>query len=150
MTLNEELSAAVSKHLPSVVGEQLKMLLAEGEHSKRKLDTERGLNAALSKRVAELEAREKQELELQKLERELAKRETAVVEREISCRVAEAVMKERDARLADLKEVTLAVFANNRYKHTVTEDVIVPMQGQNGCPGYTVTVPTTKKIEGES
>lgn len=143
--MNADIIDAINKNLPSAVGEVLRKRLEQAaDLEKRFADLEGKYNDVAKERnrlvdvvtqgktIAEREAAADKKLE------ELKKKEIAA---------ALIDLREHHAqeRVQELKELTLAVFANSRMKYSTTERVMHPIQpfGTNQY-GTTVTGENTK------
>lgn len=145
--LHEKLMGEVKKHLPQLVGAELQEVLEQAKKDAAEVkDLKERLDAQI-KKVGKLEV----DLSVAKA---LNKRADDLDAQARAQEVRAAVMLEREvsmaARLADLKEVTLAVFANSRFKYSESGSVPLMMPGQNGCQPYVASGAVTKHAEGTS
>jgi len=156
--LMAQMDALVREHLPEKVGatlrkelDRLEKVEEELEATDRKLkQTEHNLFlvSELKLKKEDLDARE---VEISAKEKALAAQERIL---DIKKEVMAAVAAERDLRIADLKQVTTSVFANNRFKYERSghHDVVNPdSYGPDGCyhGPTTATVQHNETVEGE-
>lgn len=109
-----DIQDAINKNLPTQVGEALKKRLEEADKNDRLIVEYKAEETRLRAEVSRLK-------NLDDIAKTFATRESALVKAERVLEIAQAVSKVRDEvtgnRLADLKEVVLAVFANSKFKY---------------------------------
>lgn len=112
-----EFQDVIRKNLPAHLGDELQKLLADGVTTKQKLaDTTHSLRSKNAE-CEELNRRVTSERKLIEREEAVKKREDEVLKREIKMELNEYKVTAAAERIADLKAVTLAVFANNQFKY---------------------------------
>lgn len=118
--------------LPAHLSDELQKVLTEGQQCKRALDEERQIHARTKSKVEDLDKQLSAHRPLAEREVNVAVRERDVAKREQDCRHNEVRLECANARLVDLKEITLAVFQNNHFKYQRTGEtdkpVLVPGQ----------------------
>jgi cell division protein FtsB len=131
-TLTAEINEAIRTHLPGFVGAQLREVLEKGERNAADLKKANEHIAKLTEENKRLATTIEQITHNMVEQAELDKREKAVTEREIRQEVSDLKVTMLKERVADLKEVTLAVFANNRYKYSERAEVPFAAPHPNG------------------
>jgi len=127
-----QIDKAVREHLPEKVGKLLRERLDQLDALEKKCKDQAKQLEGLDERIAlankiihREEAVKRREDNIDAVEADLAEKQWAVA-------IKEAVCEERKKAYGDMKEITLAVFANSRFKYAYSEDGSVPVRGSNG------------------
>lgn len=154
MDITQDIQKAIENQLPSAVGDVLKQRLQQAETDANKVAAlESSLKTTRQERDTLLEINKNATAAFDKLSHDysdILDREAAVTIREKEMFLNELRVQMYQERIADLKQVTLAVFANNKYKYT--ESGFVPCYNPPTSPGgmgYTSQQNTSKTVEGE-
>jgi len=139
--LQEKIREAIDTSLPTEVGTALKQRLEQADRdAEAVVEMTEGIRKkndimqSQEHMIAELKANEKIAAELDAREREITLREKLIELKE----------QHANARVADMRSLVEAVFANNRFKYSMTGQV--PVADGNGC---VYSQPTTRDVEGE-
>ena len=133
MNITAEIKEVIRQNLPAAVGEELRAALTRLDELENKVVPQQALqisnlNAKLAKDMG-VEFREQKAAER---ERTVDAREIAVTKREIEIKIIEVKLECAAQRVADLKEVTLSVFANARFKYSESGCTTVGATDRNG------------------
>jgi hypothetical protein len=144
MALETDISDALTRNLPQSVGAVLRDRLAEADKNEAALKSANGSLKKLEERLADLLRREKFDYELIERANKLGAAEAALALREATIKLREECAQ---LRVSDMKELTLAVFANNRFKYSSTGYESVPVMNA----GYQSLQQTTRgtAVEGQ-
>ena len=130
--LTAQLDAAVRQHLPEKVGKLLRERLDQLEALEAQIATQ-------AKRIGLLDIKAKAAENIARREEDVARREedVAAVEAELAERqqdvaIKEAVCETREKTYGDMKEITLAVFANSKFKYDYAESGMAPVRDTAG------------------
>jgi len=114
MSITQDLKEQIAKHLPGMVGDQLKQRLIQADEDARTVVMLR--DAVIQRDKAMSEANE-----LKAFEQTVMARETAVAKSEQDLKLREALIqlreKHADERVKELRCVVADVFANSRMKY---------------------------------
>ncbi len=131
---------AIRSTLPTQIGEELQKVLKEAEENKKALYYEKHEHNGTKQKLQELERRVVSQTEIEKRVQSVIDRETKVTLREHAAELNEYKVTAATQRVADLKEVTLAVFANSKFKYERSSSGNAPVAtnpGQGVSSGYT-------------
>ena len=143
--LSDEINQSIQKHLPMAVGEELRAVLNRAAETSKEAERQKVLADQRYVKIQELEAKLSESRDLDSRLAKLNELDKSLREREFKVLVAEKVHEERVERIRDLKEVTMSVFSNNRFKYTETGSVPIMRPGN----AYPVYHSSTKTTEGE-
>lgn len=148
MNITPEITKAIESQLPAAISSiiverlsQVSSLESQLAEARRDRDAVHERNKQLSARESEVSIQHGTQLAKQG---ELTLREAELVKREAKCALNEVRLEMTQARITDLKEVTLAVFANSKLKYfeSYSHPVAVPSSG-----GYVQNHSGSKTVE---
>jgi hypothetical protein len=156
--LMAQMDALVREHLPEKVGATLRKELDRLEKVESELIHTKADLVTAKIKIEELNKLKLKKVDLTTRANELDNRQEALAVQQRGLDIKEAVMtaveSERALRIADLKQVTTSVFANNRFKYERHghHDVVNPdSYGPDGCyhAPTNSTVQHEETVEGE-
>ncbi len=128
--LSTRIQAAIKAALPEHLSQELQSILHAGDQARARVEQLVEANTKLMAEVTAHKVLEGQRLEVIKREGEVTKREHTVLLRELKAELNEFKVAAAEQRTKDLKDVTLAVFANSQFKYermtTGYQNVAVP------------------------
>lgn len=147
MAFLDEMKAVIDKNLPAELGTALKTRLQYAEEDAERVKMLTKKMADLESKIAFLEDERRAHTALDKRQTQLDEREKAVGYLEMRKEMLVLQQKICDTRVADMKEIVLAVFANNHFKYMLSEGGQVPFAGAPGS--YPQSAPFSRTVTGE-
>lgn len=142
--ITDEIKRTIETQLPAMVGDVLKQRLAQADALEKELAATKLSEKNYRERCEQLTVRIASDDAATAKLKEIEKRETAMAQREMECRLNEVRLECVKERVTDLKEVTLQVFANARFKYSELSTVPVGLPGIAAGPGG---YPTSPRVE---
>lgn len=145
MALEDDIIKAINTNLTAEVSGRLKVRIQQAEDNERKLALVEKELKEVKEALQSAKALISTEEQLNEKIRKFAETRDAAKEATVAKAIVDLKLEFAQQRVHDMKELVKDVFANSRFKYTVTEGGSVPVP--NNTPGgYPIAMPTSRTV----